>query len=338
MSAAAAPGRSPSHRASAPSRSASAPPRNAPARSSGSWSAYVLHQYDWSESSLIIDAFTREAGRVALVAKGAKRPYSQLRGVLLPFQRLVLTPSKPTGGTKAPSSATENSSDEILNLRQAEWAAQHPMPQGGALLAGFYLNELLMKLLARGDPHAGLFDLYGHAIALLAALPAGHEGPVLRAFEWCLLRDIGLLPDLTHDSMSGSAVDPQGLYRLSGEHGLARRTRAADEPVLAGEALLQVGEAMGRDTPGSDFAALLQACERHERTFKPALRELLHYHLGASRLRTRELVRELQRLAPAAGLAGPQPTKLHTTLPATLPTTLPTSLPANPSGIDPDTP
>ena len=79
--------------------------------------AYVLHRYDWSESSLILDAFTRHQGRVALVAKGAKRPYSQLRPVLMPFQRLTLG-----FGVKRSDDA------EVWLLRQAEWAGGPAWP------------------------------------------------------------------------------------------------------------------------------------------------------------------------------------------------------------------
>ena len=100
--------------------------------------AYVLHHYDWSESSLILDVFTRQHGRVALVAKGAKKPSSNFRPVLLPLQPLQIA----FGGDA-----------EIRTLKGAEWMGGHTMPTGDALLSGYYLNELLMRLLARDDPH-----------------------------------------------------------------------------------------------------------------------------------------------------------------------------------------
>ena len=117
--------------------------------------AYVLHRYDWSETSLILDLFTRERGRLAVAAKGAKRPYSQLRGVLLPFQRLQVALSR--GSEEA----------EVHTLRSAEWAGGAAMPSGGALFSGFYLNELLLRLLARQDPHAALFDAYAQVLPVL---------------------------------------------------------------------------------------------------------------------------------------------------------------------------
>src|SRR5215217_6614241 len=94
-------------------------------------SSYVLHHYDWSESSVILDVFTREQGRIAVAAKGAKRPYSQLRAVLLPFQRISL------GLGRTP---TDDSESEVHNLRAAEWAGGPPMLSGAALFSGFYLN------------------------------------------------------------------------------------------------------------------------------------------------------------------------------------------------------
>ena len=107
--------------------------------------AYVLHSYDWSESSLILEAFTRHHGRTALVAKGAKRPSSGFRPVLMPLQPLQI-------GYAGDA--------EIGTLKNAEWVGGHVMPTGDALLAGQYLNELLMRLMARDDPHPALFDAY----------------------------------------------------------------------------------------------------------------------------------------------------------------------------------
>src|SRR3954464_6635955 len=126
--------------------------------------AFVLHRYDWSETSLILDLFTRNRGRIAVAAKGAKRPYSQLRSVLLPFQRIAATVGK----------QAEEAQAEVLTLRGAEWAGVDACPVLPAprLFAGFYLNELLMKLLARGDAHPALFDAYAASLCALASLAA----------------------------------------------------------------------------------------------------------------------------------------------------------------------
>ncbi|MBC7599594.1 MAG: DNA repair protein RecO, partial [Polaromonas sp.] len=137
--------------------------------------AYVLHRYDWSESSLILDVFTRHYGRVALVARGAKKPSSSFRPILLPLQPLHIA----FGGDA-----------EIRNLKSAEWQGGHVMPSGDALLSGYYLNELLMRLLARDDPHPVLFDASAATVQLLASQNSDTLQLALRAFELRLLRDI----------------------------------------------------------------------------------------------------------------------------------------------------
>src|SRR5438445_9413576 len=106
---------------------------------------FVLHSYPYKETSLIVDVFSRDHGRIALVAKGAKRPHSKLRGVLQTFQPLSL-------GWSGKS--------EVRTLIAAEWVGGLLPLEKSALLCGFYLNELLVKLLARDDPHPALFDHY----------------------------------------------------------------------------------------------------------------------------------------------------------------------------------
>ena len=135
--------------------------------------ALVLHRYDWSESSLILEVFTRQHGRVALVAKGAKKPSSNFRPVLLPLQPLSLTWTQSTAA----------GANDIHTLKGAEWVGGHIMPTGDALLAGIYLNELLLRLLAREDPHPALFDTYRGVVRVLASAHGEALEPVLRAFE-----------------------------------------------------------------------------------------------------------------------------------------------------------
>ncbi|MGH6612136.1 MAG: DNA repair protein RecO, partial [Burkholderiaceae bacterium] len=176
--------------------------------------AYLLHRYDWSETSLILDLFTREQGRVVVAAKGAKRPYSQLRAVLLPFQRLNVG----YGLRRARSGIS--SETEVQPLRTAEWAGGPAMLGGAALMTGFYLNELLMKLLARHDPHPALFDAYAQTLPGLASSDDLHIEAALRAFELVLLREIGLLPSLdivtlTQQRLGSSAPGaPGGMHAL----------------------------------------------------------------------------------------------------------------------------
>src|SRR3954469_2869145 len=181
--------------------------------------AFVLHRYDWSESSLILEVFTRHHGRVALVAKGAKRPSSNFRPVLLPLQPLHVA----FGGDA-----------EIRTLKGAEWVGGQVMPTGDALLSGYYLNELVLRLLARDDPHPQLFDVYAAAVAVLASEHGEALEPALRTFELLLLREIGLLPTLDAQTLTLGALDPQARYGLALEAGLVAIDGDDERPGLAG--------------------------------------------------------------------------------------------------------
>src|SRR5512134_2139380 len=145
--------------------------------------AYVLHTYAYKETSLIVEAFTRRFGRVALLARGARRPRSAMRGVLLSFHPLRLSWS---------------ASAELGNLIGAEWAGALQPLAGQGLMCGFYLNELVLRLLPRDDPHERLFDAYAQT---LPRLSRGEPYPaVLRSFEKRLLAELGYAPLLDRDS------------------------------------------------------------------------------------------------------------------------------------------
>lgn len=243
--------------------------------------AFVLHHYDWSETSLVLDLFSREHGRLAVVAKGAKRPYSQLRSVLLPFLRLQVTLSKP-------SKMNEDGAAEVQSLRGAEWVGGATLPSGAALFSGYYVNELLLKFLPRQDPQPELFDAYA---ALLPLLPSAEDAQgALRAFELRLLATCGLLPDLSVLATTQAPLDPERPYMLAPESGVVVPTH--DAPQLTGQAFIQLQAAL---LHGSQ-AALRQACELAGPAMKPLLRALLHYHLGHRPLRTRQVLLDVQKL------------------------------------------
>ncbi|MBM3115520.1 DNA repair protein RecO [Jeongeupia naejangsanensis] len=145
--------------------------------------AFILHQYAYRETSRLLDVFSRDHGRVMIVARGVQRPGSQLRGSLLAFQPILLA---------------WFGAGEVKTLHAAEWQGGLPQLSGLPLLCGFYLNELLMKLMPREDAHPALFGAYFDAIRQL-----GHAGndkaavePVLRTFELSLLRVLGYAPAL----------------------------------------------------------------------------------------------------------------------------------------------
>ncbi|MBT0571352.1 DNA repair protein RecO [Curvibacter sp. CHRR-16] len=240
-------------------------------------SAFVLHRYDWSETSLILETFTRQHGRVALVAKGAKRPTSSFRAVLLLLQPITIT----YGGDA-----------EIRTLKSAEWQGGHVMPRGDALLAGCYLNELLLTLLARDDPHTLLYDDYARVVQLLAQGDSRLLQPVLRGFELLLLHRLGLLPQLHEQTHTLAPIEPDMPYTLVPEGGLREATEH-DAHAMLGAHWLALQTAF--NAPDA-WLATLTACTDMPSALKPLLRHCLHYHCGVRQLRTRQVMRELHAL------------------------------------------
>jgi len=153
---------------------------------------YVLHASPWRETSLIVQCFTRDHGCVALVAKGAKRPYSALRPVLVAFQPLLLSWS---------------GAAEVHTLVRAESGPVRLM-DGRAMMSAWYLNELVLRLLAREDPHPGVYDAYEAALdALSGAQPRPHAA-TLRRFEWLLLEQAGYGLDEPPPDFDDAAAEP----------------------------------------------------------------------------------------------------------------------------------
>ena len=154
---------------------------------------YVLHTSPWRETSLIVQGFTRDQGRVALVAKGAKRPYSVLRPVLVGFQPLWLSW---TGDA------------EVHTLTRAE-AGPIRLLRGRAMMSAWYMNELIMRLLAREDPYPGVFDAYEASLDVLADPQGSPQAAVLRRFEWLLLEQAGYGVEAAMPDFEDSASEPE---------------------------------------------------------------------------------------------------------------------------------
>ena len=168
------------------------------------------------------------------------------------------------------------------------------MPSGDALLSGYYLNELLMRLLARDDAHPRLFDVYAQVVQVLATAPATTTAAALRAFELLLLRDVGLLPDLAQQTLTLGPLQREANYSLVPEGGL-RSAGAPDVAALPGALWLALGEGLGSEWP---LPALLRECAQwpsHQRqALQTQLRQLLHYHCGVQTLRTRQVMLDVQ--------------------------------------------
>lgn len=232
--------------------------------------AFVLHTTAWRETSLIVEVLTRDFGRMGLVARGAKRPTSQFRGLLTPFSPIALSWS---------------GRGDIKTLIRVDWLGGLSALRGDALLAAFYLNELLVRLLARADAHVALFSAYQRTLHDLAqadkdALEAG-----LRSFELDLLRETGWLPALEH-TPQGEPIVADGLYRLdpnSGAHRVTQGGAPADPWVVSGAALHAL---VSRCWPDVKLAT---QC-RH------LLRALIAHHLDGRPLNTRRIFQDLKRL------------------------------------------
>lgn len=227
---------------------------------------FVLHTYPYKETSLIVEAFTRRFGRVALLARGARRPRSAMRGVLLSFHPLRLTWS---------------ASAELGNLIGAEWAGALQPLAGKGLMCGFYLNELILRLLPRDDPHERLFDAYAESLQQLSrgdAYPA-----VLRGFEKRLLAELGYAPLLERDA-ADRPIDPAGLYAYEPDRGpMPVNGARSGELVVRGRTLLDVA---------ADDYSRPQTREEARALMRALIGERLHGQV----LHTRTVLRDLNDL------------------------------------------
>lgn len=227
--------------------------------------AFVLHSHPFRETSLLLDVYSREHGRLAIVARGARRPRSALRGVLMNFQPLLLS---------------WFGKGEVRTLHAAQWQGGQPYLQGTALMCGFYLNELLVNLLARGDAHEQLFDYYRATLHRLA-----HEtdhAATLRCFEKHLLQELGYALELEREAGSGKAIQVQGSYRYVAERG-ALPDDGHTGLKISGKTLL----AMAND----DYTDPVVGQQS-----KQLMRMMLGHHLGGKMLHTRELIKDMQKI------------------------------------------
>jgi DNA repair protein RecO (recombination protein O) len=231
---------------------------------------YVLHTYPYKETSLIVEVFTRGFGRVALLARGARRPRSAMRGVLLSFHPLRLGWS---GGTTNETS--------LGNLISAEWSGALQPLAGRALMCGFYLNELLLRLLPRDDAHEALFDFYAEALARLAAGSA--QAAVLRSFEKRMLAELGYAPLLEREAASGAPVEPGRRYVYEPDRGPMPSSQSSSDLSVSGQTLLDLAADEYERPETRDEARTL-------------LRALIGQRLHGQTLHTRAVLRELSDL------------------------------------------
>jgi DNA repair protein RecO (recombination protein O) len=226
---------------------------------------FVLHTYPFKETSLVVELFSRDFGRVAALAKGARRPRSAMRGMLQAFQ---------------PLQATWSGKAELRNLHSLDWGEGLLLLNGEALMCGFYLNELLLRLLPREDPHEALFHYYTQTLRYLSA--AEPVAPTLRRLELKLLQELGYAVPLTHQQ-EGIPIEETRDYLYLAERGAVSPNTVETGVQLSGKTLLD----MARDDY-TDPATLLQS--------KQLMRMLLAHYLGDKPLHTRQLLIDLQEL------------------------------------------
>ena len=222
--------------------------------------AYILHGRPYRESSLILEAFSRESGRVGLVARGARGARSRWKSMLQPFRPLLLS---------------WNQRGEMGTLTAADQVASPPALAGEPLFCGIYVNELLVRFLQRADPHPGLFDDYRQLLGDLAAGVAPQ--PALRLFELRLLEAAGFGLQLEHEHGTMEPIAPDRSYRFLPEAGPVPRApgQAGEERLVSGAALLALRS--GR----------IEAA--HLTELKYLMRRLIRYHLGDRPLKSQSL-------------------------------------------------
>ncbi len=226
---------------------------------------YVLHTYPFKETSLVVELFSKEFGRIAAVAKGARRPHSAMRGMLQSFQML---------------SGAWSGKNELKTLHSLDWNAGLTLLKGEALMCGFYMNELLLRLLPREDAHEALFAYYTSTMQTLSN--GADLATTLRRFELKLLQEMGYAVPLLQDENDGE-IDADKTYRYEAEYGACELSATKNGVQLTGKTMLD----MARDDY-NDAQTQAQS--------KQLMRYLLAHYLGDKPLHTRQLLIDLQGL------------------------------------------
>ncbi len=228
--------------------------------------AFVLHQRPYRETSLLLDVFTEQAGRISLVARGVRQQKRRQNNPFQLFQPLWLS---------------WFGRGDLLTLGQVESTDPAFLLRGSASLCGLYINELLMRLLNIQHPEPAVFVLYQQTLARLAA--ADQIEVSLRLFEWQLLDALGYGLDLQTDAF-GDVIQAAIYYRFQPEQGLIPDSGPPANGSIAGRSLQQLQQAQQFDTQ-----ALAE--------IKQLMRTVLNYYLDGKPLKSRALFAEMQRYA-----------------------------------------
>jgi len=222
--------------------------------------SFILHSKPYRESSVLLEALSRDHGRIGLIARGARGARSRWKNMLQPLRPLLL-------------SWTQRG--ELGTLIDADQVAAPPVITGEPLFCAFYANELLVRFMQRHDPHAGLFDQYSRMLTALASGRAPQ--PVLRMFECEVLTAAGFGLQLEHESPSGQEIRPDAWYVYQPESGPVPRDPESEraEDLVSGAALLALKSGEIND--------------QHLRELKFLMRKLVRYHLGDRAIRSQQL-------------------------------------------------
>ena len=222
--------------------------------------AYILHTRPFRESSLLLEALTRDHGRMGLVARGSRSSKSRWKNMLQPFRPLLLSWSQ---------------RGELGTLIEADQVASPPPLTGESLFCGMYANELIMRFLHRSDPHASLFDDYQ---SLLGSLASGeHPQPLLRIFEKQLLEASGFGLQLEQEHGSDRPLSPDAWYLYVPGTGPVRRDPAQGESerLISGEALIALDSGQIERRHLNELKRLMRSLIRHQLGDKPIASQAL---------------------------------------------------------------
>lgn len=222
--------------------------------------AFVLHSRPYLNSSLIVELFTQEYGRVSVVARSARGPKSRYRGMLQSFTPLLIS---------------WYGRHELKTLGETELAGLPHNLKGDALLCGFYLNELLMRLLHREDPYSQLFEFYESSLRDLSS--SMEIQPVLRRFEKRLLYFLGYGLPLLRDAQSGEFLSADLFYQYLPDRGFVFCDPIDDGMVFSGKSLIEINLEHFNDP------VILRDAKR-------LMRIILTRHLGDKPLKSREML------------------------------------------------
>ena len=229
--------------------------------------AYLIHQRPYSETSQIINLFSRHYGRVDAIAKGSKRPKSKFKSFLQPFSPILVSWS-------GRSQLKTLRSVDINSGKQSNVSRKH-------LMSAFYLNELILSFLTTADPYPDLFDAYSLAINNLSN--ADSSEIILREFEIQLLTEIGYAINFQTEAMSSKKIEPNLSYRFIAEEGFVSSvTSSARDALIKGSVIQSIDR--------KDFSQ-----PETMRAAKRIIRESVKYHLSGKELNTKKVVKSLKK-------------------------------------------